>query len=170
MLADRLAVDQVNCAWPGESNMRILWKIREMKYAPDDLVIIQWSFQDRDTILDDTQEIIGPWAASRIAKHYFLAHNEEDMENRNILCVEHAALWLERHNVRWMFFSNIGFRGNYRHFANRLILDYMGEYTINDDRAADGIHFGVRSNERWADRVHECVQSYLADPSFQPRP
>jgi hypothetical protein len=169
-LAEMFGVEYVNCAWPGESNLRMLWKIRQMPFSPDDFVIIQWSFQDRDTILDGTQEIIGPWSDTRRAKHYFLAHPEQDMENRNLLTIEHAALWLERRGLKWMFFSNILLRGEGSETVQRLIVDQMGDYSIKGDLASDGIHYGPQTNEVWAKRVYDCVRNYQTNPSIQPRP
>lgn len=139
----------VNLSRPGASNLEIFWTIRNAAIRCSDLVIVQWSFPERGCLLENKIVQIGPWMEDDLAKSYYLTHSKMDLENRNMLLVEHAALLLERAGAKWMFFANIdkGFSKPIR----KLLIDFYE--TCECDIAEDGAHPGIESNKAWASIV-----------------
>lgn len=151
-LADMFGTVHVNLSKPGCSNQYIFKLIRETEFQANDLVIVQWSFVDRDFLLmsDESVRHIGNWMTDFEAKNYYKAHSDLDITRRSILTIEHAALWLANKNLAWLFLSNIQITA-----AKDLITDAETNiwFKSGQDYAADGSHPGQITNTEWAKKI-----------------
>lgn len=98
LLGDRLnATEVINCAKPGASNQYILNSILNFEFKPDDVVIIQWSFPDRDILYneDGSHTTIACWWDNETIKNYYMVHSTYDMSFRSLLCSHHAHYYLK---------------------------------------------------------------------------
>lgn len=159
IISKKFNVNHINMSYPGSSNMQIHWAVRNYKkFNLNDLIIVQWSYSDRDYILNDNFLQIGPWTNSDQSNSYYLTHDDIDMCRRSILTIEHTALWLSHHNLKWLFFCNN--RLLIPSHIDSIIVEYFNDYRI--DAGIDGIHPGIESHKKWA----SVVESYINDAIY----
>lgn len=111
LLGKQLNVDEIiNRAEPGASNQLILNSILNFEFKSDDIVVIQWSFPDRDILYkeDGTHTPIACWWDKEIIKNYYLVHSTYDMSFRSLLCSHHAHHYLKSlvDNVTHLLITN----------------------------------------------------------------
>ena len=158
IVSNNLRVECVNLAFPGASNMEIHWRIRGYQdYNLDDIIVVQWSYPNRDAILGERLTQIGPWTENNQRDHYFMAHDLIDMTRRSMLIIEHTALWLSHHGFKWIFLAND--RLSIQSHIDDLILGYSNDYFV--DYAEDMLHPGIEANKRWAVVVEEHLRELL---------
>ena len=115
-LADLLNCSLVNTAQPGSSNLEILTTILNFPFEENDLVIIGWTYPDRDvifkeesffkklfnkenhTIIDKFRIGAGQQTDKRI-KHFYQAHTNFDLSVRSGLYTHYAELFLNSHGI-----------------------------------------------------------------------
>lgn len=149
MVSDELGLQCVNLSVPGASNMEIHWRARNSGLQPDDLIFIEWSYHNRDCLLEDPLIPIGPWLPSENSIAYYNAHPDTDLMRRNMLVIEHTAMLLDRIGAKWLFFTNDEQKvGGY---VDNTFIDYFERYRC--DRALDGAHPGINSHRTWAKKV-----------------
>lgn len=140
---------QLNMSLPGMSNLKIHWTMRNVNFAPDDIVITQWSFPTRCVILDQEPTDVYAWPESDLSKQFYAAHSPLDLERRSLLIAEHTELLMKSLGVKYIAFANRAFDASMH--AHCEILDYQNNFVV--DYAIDGEHPGVESNQRWAAQV-----------------
>jgi lysophospholipase L1-like esterase len=59
LLADKLGLECVNCGMSGSSNKKIWHDILNFKFAPDDTVVVLWSYTDRTTVYKSKSNYLG---------------------------------------------------------------------------------------------------------------
>jgi len=88
----------INKSSPGSSNKRIWNEVINFEYHPNDIVIIQWSFIDRTSIIKvNNIEDIGPWT-----NHTFYSdmYDENDSLLMSKLFVNHSNMFLLSKNIK----------------------------------------------------------------------
>lgn len=86
----------------GSSNLEILARILSFNFQEDDLVVIGWTYCNRDIIFkkDGVDEKITPWMNGDIFKNWLAIHNEYDIEVRSGLYIHHAELYLNNLKIK----------------------------------------------------------------------
>jgi len=162
----------------GSSNLRILWSMLNTEIEPDEIIIVQWSFWDRDCLLDDKIVKILPRFESSMS--YFELHSTSDLIRRNWLNIHHGLMWLKQQpNHFLMLGDEYDYRGdmqkNHAKFKKYETLsdsdkniikltDKMIPYYFNQfwcDTAADNEHAGPNSNIKWANFINGLLDSKL---------
>ena len=92
----------INNGSPGSSNLEILSRILSFKFHKDDLVVIGWTYCNRDVIFnkDGTYEKITPWVDDSISEMWLKLHSEHDIEVRSGMNIHHAELYLDNLKIK----------------------------------------------------------------------
>lgn len=160
-----MGAECVNLSTRGSSNLQMHWSMRTYDgYRDTDVVVCQWSFDNRDVILKDPLMQIGPWMRNDDAVHYYMVHDDLDMSRRTMLIVEHTALWLTNHGFRWVFFANRPF--TVPSHVDGIITDYSMKYFV--DLAADGMHPGMETHMLWGKVTGEHISQILSGDVVRP--
>lgn len=168
-----------NLSKPGASNLQILWEMLNAEIDPDETIIVQWSFWNRDCLLDDKLFQIALWHKS--SEPYYKIHSNSDMIKRNYLNINHGLLWLQQKpntylmlgNQRcydycpsnlWNLFNwNTVSKDQYPEILK--LTDKLIPYYFNDmpwlDMAEDNIHSGPKTNVKWANFVNHLLNSKI---------
>lgn len=162
LLGKRLNAEEViNCSAAGASNQLILNSILNFEFKSDDVVVIQWSFPDRDIIYneDGTHTPIAWWWDKEIIKNYYLVHSTHDMSFRSLLCSHHGYHYLKSivKNVIHLVVTNHYY--NFIQVFSELPKWYdvplcqldLKELTV--DLAGDGCHPGLKSQQLIANYI-----------------
>ena len=163
-----------NLSQPGSSNLEILWTMLHTEIDPDEIIIVQWSFWDRDCLLDDSNIAkIGPWIESSIP--YYKVHSNSDMIKRNWLTISHGLLWLKQRSNSYLMLGNeqhyTGHRltlnkvvtsesdNNILKLTDKIVPHCFNSQTIIGDIAEDNLHPGPKSNIKWAEFVNTLLDT-----------
>lgn len=159
IVSNGLGLPCLNLSVPGASNMEIHWRARNAGLNPDDLVFVEWSYCNRDCLLEDPLIPIGPWLSTENSIDYYRAHPDKDISRRNMLVIEHTAMMFDRIGLKWLFFSND--EQQVGPTVDNAIIDYFERYKC--DHALDDAHPGMRSNQIWAEKVIGYARERLSD-------
>lgn len=154
IVATRTGLPHINMSLPGMSNLKIHWKLRTVKFDPNDIVIVQWSFPTRCVILDDNLEDIYAWPENDRSKCFYNAHSPLDLERRSLITVEHTELLMKSLGIKYAAFANRPFKANMHAYSE--ILDYEDHFVV--DKAIDNGHPGIESNRVWAEQVLKLLK------------
>ena len=154
IVATRTGLPHVNMSLPGMSNLKIHWTLRNTVFAPDDIVVVQWSFPTRCAILDDNMENIYVSPKTEISEAFFRSHSPLDLERRSLFVIEHTELLMKHRGVKYVALANRPFEANMHAYCE--ILDYQEHHMT--DRALDGGHPGIVSNQTWAAQVVKLLK------------
>ena len=171
-----------NISRPGSSNLEILWTMLNTKIEPDEIIIVQWSFWNRDCLLDDEIRKIGPWIES--SESYYEVHSNTDLIKRNWLNINHGLLWLQQQPNHFFMFGNkenyqgpnpeeiLNLKNWLKKFTNlsdsdknmiklthKIIPHHFSQFWC--DMAEDNDHAGLKTNARWAEHVNNLLDSKL---------
>jgi hypothetical protein len=104
-LAHKLNLRCINLGQSGAGNLEILNNILNYSFQPDDVVIVQWSFKDRDTIFHPTKGCIqiGPWGDYENLKEWTKVHSAYDLKIRSKLYMHQASLYLDSLTITFKF-------------------------------------------------------------------
>lgn len=163
MVAAAFDCEYLNLSTPGASNQEIFYAIRMFDIQPNDFIVAQWTYLDRDIIMENKIEFtrINPWLTDKSSERYYRLHNEWDSTRRGSMTIEHAALWLSYHNHDHIMVSNNAFEND----INKIILDNEAKHAIDyfgDDDSGVGLgHPGLETNKAWATVVEKHIRDYL---------
>lgn len=153
LVAAALRRSCVNLAHNGASNTRILWMLRAADLQPDDIVLVQWSFPDRDVILRDVPYDIGPWLTNEpFWREFYTRCNKKHFARRNEMVLEHADLWLAHKGVNALIVANEPGYGQ---------ADMQSFFV---DKGSDGVHPGLRTHEAWAMHILSMITAATTPP------
>jgi hypothetical protein len=163
-LSESLGLPNLNRSVPGSSNQHMFLTMRMTELSKDDIVIVQWTYDQRDIIMEDDSSVlhVGNWINHPKVNGYIQVHGNLDMNRRTLLTIEHAALWLSYRGIKWMFLSNWDING-----VGDLITDNEGRvWTMSGkDLAKDGNHPGLIANSAWAKVVENHFYKSLKRPT-----
>ena len=163
VLASRLNYELVNKAVCGSSNIEILAEILTFNFQPSDLVIIGWTFIERDIIFQK-QTLLGrifnrhehiriqAWQDSAESLQYINLHSDFDMAVRSGLYVHHAELHLqlagvEQHHI---YTQNRNTKPEYFCKPKYFIKNFK---FVRIDKALDDSHPGIESHKQTANKL-----------------
>lgn len=106
-LASQMNLRCVNLGQSGSSNLEILNEVLNYSFQPNDFVIVQWSFKDRDTVFHPTKGCIqiGPWEEYENLREWTKVHTAYDLKIRSKMYIHHAYLHLKSLNVKFKFLT-----------------------------------------------------------------
>ena len=146
----------IRIADPGASNLEILYNVLKFDFEPTDLVVILWTYPDRDIIFQENFNCIRlPWAGSIEQEGWMLAHNSFDLAVRSWICFNHAASYLDCKDIDYYFFSaNLLVTTTYKpSFIKNVINDLDIRKISKIDFALDKKHPGPKSHNVIANRI-----------------
>lgn len=169
LLATKLNYDLYNGAMPGMSNFAILDIIINFKLQPDDLVIVLWSYFERDMIFQKNGQRhhfrIGKSNTlffKKIIDSWLDIHNETDIRMRSWYYMHHAHLYLKS-TVKNYYFLHVNnektfwdLQPNFGKEINFLPV-YFGELLEKYPRAGDGKHGGAECHTEFANQLFEEI-------------
>lgn len=162
LVANKLGIPHVNLSFPGVSNLRIHWTIRNMNFNADDIVVVQWSYAERCVILDDGPDSpnnafsdIGVWCNTKQSDYFFKAHTQTDLGRRSLLIMEHTELLIKSLGIKYAAFANTKPDIKMRSYSE--ISGYQRDFMV--DFALDDLHPGVESHMVWAAYVVKILKN-----------
>jgi hypothetical protein len=98
-LTNRTVVNNGN---PGSSNLEILSSILSYKFRLDDLVVIGWTYCDRDIIFNKitANKKINHWQDKDLFEKWAEIHSNHDSNIRSSMYIHHASLYLNSLNLK----------------------------------------------------------------------
>ncbi len=167
VLASKLNYEVVNKAVPGASNIEILAEILTFEFRPTDLVIVGWTFIERDIIFKK-QTLLGrlfnsndhiriqAWQDNKESLQYVNLHNDFDMAVRSGLYVHHAELYLELAGVEQYHIHTQNRRTKPEYFCKpkHFIKNFK---FVRIDFASDNSHPGVDSHKQTANKLFRIL-------------
>lgn len=105
LLADSLELNCINLSQPGSGNTEILHKIIDYKFNKEDLVVVFWSFSNRDIVFADNGEMIriSHFESYPYFKEWSKVHGQYDLDTKTWLCMHHAYYFFKSKNVKFYF-------------------------------------------------------------------
>lgn len=157
LVSKELKAKHENLSLPGMSNLHIHWKLRHTKFEIADIAVVQWSFPYRCVILNDDSYFrdLHSCIDSKETNYFFRVHTDIDLERRSLLIIEHTELLLKSLGIKYIMLANSKFEPC-KLTTKFKIVDYQQKYVM--DRAVDGSHPGIESNNRWATRVTKIIK------------
>ena len=167
VLGTLLEVDEViNISAPGISNKRIWWNALNFDYQADDIVVLHWTFVDRDCFFDRVPRI-SPWLRdlpSKLYYRYFWSNLDRhyDFFNR----ADHVDRYLtskkiKHYNIQTLGGSSLG-GTDYRpeKIPNWCEVDFlpMDINTNGIDQALDKMHPGPLTHKTFANDVFNILK------------
>jgi hypothetical protein len=163
VLSSLLKYELVNNAICGSSNIEILIEILKFDFRPDDLVIVGWTFIERDIIFKK-QTLLGKlfnwhdhiriqaWQDNEESLQYINLHNDFDMAVRSGLYVHHSELYLKSLGVEQYHIhtQNRNTKPEYFCKPNHFIKNFK---FVRTDKALDNSHPGVESHRQTANKI-----------------
>lgn len=156
----------VNKARPGSSNKRIWNEVINFEYQPNDIVIIQWSFVDRTSIIKANNIIdVGPWTDHA---YYNEMYDENDSLLMSKLFVNHSNMFLRSKNIKLYNMipgeEEIGIL-RFNDITTEHIPVYITKLRLSYPLALDKRHPGVECQEEYSKRILD----YLDIPNDVPK-
>lgn len=162
ILAKKLNRRLVNLSHSGSSNLEILNSVLNYNFLPDDKVIVQWSFTDRDTIFHPTKGNIqiGPWESYEHFKEWLKIHSAYDLTVKSWLYMHHAQQHLKLLNVDFSFLNIIELNQKPRWASNIEFLktnfkDFQDAYP----KAKDNVHPGIECHVSVAEEIYKEINT-----------
>ena len=152
----------VNKGVRGGSNKLIAHSIAKFKFDPQDLVIIQWTYIDRTTVLNSKTEYTHLLPAkinvknSTARSYYKDFHTRYDSKFTNSVFMDFTIDLLLEQNIEFkqLKVSPQDELNNRHRKVNRLPF-YHSEISATFPKALDGLHMGAQGNLMLAKRIHK---------------
>jgi len=160
VLSKKLNLECHNHALPGASNKLIMNQIISFPFAPDDTVVIMWSYLDRYHIFTDPKkncstETIGHWHKNRRSITYYRQiYNENDHKIMTGHYIDYTALYLDKHKIT-NFHTTCD-----RNIRNSLVLDIDHDMVRREyPTGLDGSHPGPEAHKEMANRIYKGMST-----------
>lgn len=157
-LAKKLNLDLCNKGISGASNREIFYEICNFDFNQNDLIIVNWTFIERDCIIFSNNKIdqIGSWINTKSSKAFFkhlYSHENQLVSLFNYANL--AYLLLKEKNIK-NYHSLI--MSNYRDFIPKWnVVNYMPFYlhdiSHNFPKAIDNLHPGIQAHEEYSKKL-----------------
>lgn len=165
LVAKDLNVPVDNKGILGASNLEILYTLLQYPFAPGDIAVIMWSFASRDLLFGRKlpfrkQQLIpvGAWQTTSIARHWMMAHCNDDIAVRSWLYLHHASLFLKDKGVTFFnFFTEIRELSKVKPKFLELQYHDVLSKSLKLDIAPDKLHPWVESHRETAERILEVI-------------
>lgn len=166
ILGKKLNLEVINKSKPGASNLEILYHILNFKFDPTDLVIILWSYWNRDMIF--TTQVVGAnnqmyesilpnlmhGKEENLKNYYFKVHNDRDLQMKTYMHMHHGEVFLEYKKIKNLSFSVEGYKSfpSFATLNNYRDIDFAGIISSHD-RALDRTHPGEEAHKKLAEEI-----------------
>lgn len=154
LIAGKIKLDLINFSKCGSSNLEILYNLLTFDFKNTDLIIVMWSFSDRDMLFQNSEKIsIGAWQDTNLVKRWALVHCKEDMAVRSWLYIHHASLYLKSKNLK--FYNVFNNYHTLKNFQPDFIQLDSPPFDMSEklDYALDNIHPGPLTHKNLADNM-----------------
>lgn len=169
VLGNMLKLESVNNGLAGASNLEILYNILNFDFSSSDIVVILWTFKERDLVFDTNNSFlrIGPWMdklrdpeGHRRLLNWSSAHNDRDNFVRCTLHIHHAKMFLENKKIRNYDFSINQTESLLTDCPQWTNVDrnYATQPNLNViDRVNDNVHPGPNSHSQFAKQIYQLI-------------
>jgi len=165
----------VNVAQPGSSNVEILAEILNFEFKDNDLVIIGWTFVERDIVFKKEFFRIGEgkpvyhggnhrlqaWNDDPMSKQWLNIYTDYDMSIKSGLHIHHAELYLDSLALKqYHFLSHMQSCNPFENTPTwikepKSLIKHLMFDKI--DLATDNSHPGAKSHSLLAEKLHEHI-------------
>lgn len=171
VLSEKLELNCVNLGKGGSSNLEILNTILTTDFNDTDIIVVMWSFFDRDYIFksDGTGIQFGSWAKHMLKLHWSLIHSSHDQRIRSWIYIYTAWLHLTKLKKKFYFglttnaqtdtsenFLNI--RPSWADDVKFAVTDFLN-LSSGIDLGQDNSHPGPKSHARLAEILFEHIKN-----------
>lgn len=175
LLADKMNLEIVNMADPGASNIEILSALLTFNFNANDLVIVGWTFIERDMIFKK-KSILGKlfnkfehtrvqvWSDNRETQLWVKLHPEFDQAVRSGLHMHHAELYLsslnlEQYHIYTQPPNTFRCRNSFPVFFKDMVNLLDRKIFSRVDLALDKSHPGIKSHQNTADNIYKAIHA-----------
>jgi len=152
----------VNKAVGGYSNKQIWHSVICAKYKPSDIVVIQWTFTERYSVLrkHDLDLCFGSWSTDKTAKYYYKKiYDEYDAYLDYFIRQDHAKKYLDSLNIENYHINNDCNIQTKPLWCSVECLDInLDRERSNFPFAEDGYHPGIKAQEHFANTIYTLIK------------
>jgi hypothetical protein len=170
-----------NYGAPGASNLEILHRVLNKTYTKDDIVVIMWTFPDRDLLftvdynpLDAFMGIepnsmsgyyefdrVGNWPGNKFKKNWICTHGRVDNIMRSWYYIHHAYLFLKSMNVpHYHIFADLSIYNDYKPPFMKMDINDSNIMSDMIDIASDKSHPGPKTHRIVADKIFNIIKHH----------
>lgn len=162
VLAKKYDREIVNKAEGGFANKDIWRSIMHTEFYTDDIVVVEWTFHERFSVLKPKGDrfTIGAWSKDRVSKTFFSHLYSEYDAWLDFFCrIEHVKTYLDNKKI-----ANYHLSIDHQMFVKPLwstvkYLDFdMEKSRTNFVLAEDGFHPGIEAHEYFANEIFNCIE------------
>jgi hypothetical protein len=173
LLANMLDLELINKADPGSSNIEILISILTFDFKENDLVVVGWTFIERDMIFRKKSLInrlfnrhentrVQVWSENPETKLWIALHPEFDQAVRSGLHIHHAELYLnslslEQFHIFTQPPNTFRYRNSFPVFFKNITNLLDRSIFSRVDLALDNSHPGVKSHQNTANNIYKVI-------------
>lgn len=163
LVARKLNRQCINLSRPGASNKEIWTKAINYEYNIKDIVLVHWSYPDRNIIYKDNKTIeLAPWNDNTESKLFYKHfHSENDANNDFYLRLDHLNSYYNRLNLKYLFFiPKFTYYAEQPNWCNAEISPYSLVVISqeNKDLALDNKHPGANSHFEFARQIYHSLK------------
>lgn len=165
LVANKLNLELTNMAWPGASNIEILYNILNFDFKDTDVVVIMWSSYARDIVFDGfistplLRSRLAPWSSHEFTRKWIHQMTEEDFAIKTWLHIHHACLYLNNKGVKYIHYPAAPKELD-AYSVENLKIENLYKDGINwIDKATDNGHPGPKSNELVAETIYKILRA-----------
>lgn len=165
LVANKLDLDLVNMAWPGASNIEILYNILKFDFNIDDIVVIMWSHYARDLVFDGFISIplmrsrLAPWSSHEFTRKWIDQMTEEDFSVKTLIYMHHVCLFLNSKGVKYIHYPAAPDDLDVYPVPHLKIENLYKDGIVWVDKATDNGHPGPKSNTIVANNIYDILRS-----------
>ena len=166
VLSQSLDLELVNQGECGASNHKILCNILQYNFKPDDIVVIMWTFPDRDLIYGKKNfftgkqavSSIGIWVDDELATNWKATHSAEDNSTKTWFHLHHSYLHLKLLNLKsYNFIVDYDMIKRYKPKFINVPLHNIKVSKLNVDFALDNMHPGPQTHKNIAEKIKDIT-------------
>ena len=164
-LGEMLQIEAINKGIPGSSNLEILYHILHFDFRPSDIVVIMWSFLDRELYFNSTNTFkpykqLGSWIKNlNPYEIQWLSNiNRIDSAVKSWYHIHHADLYLQSLNLKYIHYP-LAF-DELKEFKPPFIQEIDNFYTegfVRCDVGDDKSHPGIKSHLETAKKLYKIL-------------
>ena len=165
LLGNRLGLEVHNMSTVGSSNLEILYHILNFKFKSDDIVVVMWTFPNRDLIFKRCiKTIIKPFKQlkstfnDKDSQQWMIDYNEKDAVIKGWMYMQHAELYLKSKNILYLSYCT----------DTKILKEFKPTFvTLNTlhplksiiiDTGLDNMHPGIESHNSIANQMYIACQ------------
>jgi hypothetical protein len=164
-LSKLLDIKVINKGVPGASNLEILFHILNFDFKQDDIVVIMWSFPDRDLYFNSVKGLkpfkqLGNWLLNRNKYEEEWLKNLSFKDNcvKSWLHIHHADLYLQSLSLKYIHYPTVpNLLKEYQPGYIKKITNFYSDGFADIDKGEDNSHPGIKSHLETAKRIYNIL-------------